>query len=65
MPTTIQVREDTRRLLDRLKREMGASSYDEVIKRLARRMAGVPGSLFGSCRGSMPFIREWEEEHVS
>ena len=64
MPTTVQVREDTRRLLDRLKREMGVSSYDEVIRRLARRRAGVPDSLFGSCSGSIPFAREIEEEHV-
>jgi len=65
MPTTVQVREDTRRLLERLKREMGVSSYDEVIRRLARRRAGVPDSLFGSCKGSTPFVREREEEHAT
>jgi predicted CopG family antitoxin len=65
MPTTIQVKKDTRRLLEKLKRQMGVSSYDEVIRRLVRRRAGVPSSLFGSCRGSMPCVREKEEEHVS
>jgi hypothetical protein len=43
---------------------MGLSSYDEIIRRLVRRRAGAPGSLFGSCKGSMPFAREKEEEHV-
>jgi hypothetical protein len=43
---------------------MGVSSYDEVIRSLVTRRAGVPGSLFGSCKGSMPFVREKEEEPV-
>ena len=57
MLTTVQVRDDTRRLLDRLKHEMGVSSYYEVIRRLAKRRTRVSSSLFGSCRGSMPFVR--------
>ena len=60
MPTTIEVRDDTKRLLNRLKHEMGVSSYDEVIQRLAKKMTRVPSSLFGSCKGSMPFVREKE-----
>jgi len=61
--TTVQVRDETRRLLDRLKREMGLRSYDEVIRRLVRAKTGLPKSLFGACKGSQPFVREVEEEH--
>jgi hypothetical protein len=62
--TTVQVGEDTRRLLENLKRQMGLGTYDEVIKRLARSKSGVPESLFGACKGSLRFVREKEQEHV-
>jgi len=63
MTTTVQVRDETRKLLDRLKKEMGLMSYDEVIRRLVRAKTGLPQSLFGACRGSRHFVREVEEEH--
>ena len=63
MPTTVQVSEETRKLLDGLKRELGLKSYDEVIKKLVKSKHGMPGSLFGACRGSLPFRREPEAEH--
>jgi predicted CopG family antitoxin len=63
MTTTVQVRDETRRLLDKLKREMSLSSYDEVIRKLVRAKMGLPKSLFGACKGSHPFVREVEEEH--
>jgi hypothetical protein len=63
MPTTVQVRNETRRLLERLKREMGLATYDDVIGVLARSKSGAPESIFGACRGSMPFSREAESEH--
>jgi predicted CopG family antitoxin len=63
MTTTVQVRDETRRLLERLKKQMGALSYDDVIRRLAKSKAGIPESLFGACRGSRRFVREKEDEH--
>jgi predicted CopG family antitoxin len=63
MTTTVQVKDETRRILDRLKRELGLNSYDEVISRLVRKRTGSPESLFGACKGSEPFIREKEDEH--
>ncbi len=63
MTTTVQVRDETRRLLKRLKKQMGVASYDEVIRRLARSKAGIPASLYGACRGSRRFVREKEDEH--
>jgi predicted CopG family antitoxin len=64
MTTTVQVRDQTRRLLDRLKRQLGLRSYDEVIQKLAKPRTGTPDSLFGACRGSHPFVRETEDEHA-
>lgn len=63
MTTTVQVRDETRRLLERLKKQMGVFSYDDVIRRLARSKASIPDSLFGACRGSHRFVREKEDEH--
>jgi predicted CopG family antitoxin len=63
MTTTVQVRDETRRLLERLKKQMGAPSYDDVIRRLARSKSGIPDSLFGACKGSRRFVREREDEH--
>jgi predicted CopG family antitoxin len=62
--TTVQVRDDTRRLLEKLKKEMGLGTYDEVIKKLARSKSGLPESLFGACKGSRRFAREKEQEHA-
>ncbi len=62
--TTIQVRDDTRRLLEKLKKQMGLATYDEVVKKLARSRSGLPESLFGACKGSRRFVREREQEHA-
>jgi predicted CopG family antitoxin len=63
MPTTVQVSAETRRLLEKLKKDMGLESYDDVIGRLAKKQTRMPESLFGACRGSKPFRRESEIEH--
>ena len=63
MSTTVQVSTETRRLLEKLKKEMGLGSYDEVIGKLAKKQTGTPGSLFGACKGSKHFEREAEDEH--
>jgi hypothetical protein len=63
MTTTVQVREDTRRLLDKLKGQLRLASYDEVIRNLVKSKTGQPESFFGSCKGSHPFVREKEDEH--
>jgi predicted CopG family antitoxin len=63
MTTTVQVRDETRKLLDRLKQQMGLRSYDEVIGRLVKARTSTPESLFGACKGSLRFVREKEDEH--
>lgn len=63
MSTTVQISNETRRLLEKLKNELGLKSYDEVIGKLAKKEARMPESLFGVCKGSKPFRRETEVEH--
>jgi predicted CopG family antitoxin len=63
MTTTVQVREDTRRLLDKLKRQLSLASYDDVIRNLLKSKTGQSESFFGACTGSYPFVREKEDEH--
>ena len=63
MPTTIQVSEETKKMLDAIKKEERVRSYDEVINRLLRPVAGVPKSIFGACKGSRRFKHEAESEH--
>lgn len=48
--------------MEKLKKQMGLVSYDDVIRRLVKSKAGVPDSLFGACRGSHRFVREKEDE---
>jgi predicted CopG family antitoxin len=64
MPTTVQVSEETRRLLGKLKKSMGLNSYEQVIKNLVKSKENVPESLFGVCKGSAHFKREKEAEHA-
>jgi predicted CopG family antitoxin len=58
MPTTIQVKERNLRLLEQLKRSMGARSYDEVIGRLLEEKLGTRGSMFGALRGKISSFEE-------
>lgn len=63
MTTTIQVSDEVRQQMEKLKTRWGLRSYDEVIKRMIRVQTGRPESLFGAARGSRAFIRDWEDEH--
>ena len=44
---TIQVRESVYRLLVRLKKQMKARSFNEVIQKLAFKESGLPEEMFG------------------
>jgi len=63
MTTTVQVADETRRLLEKLKNEKKLDSYDQVIRWLVTSKAGVPRSMFGAAKGSHRFERENEDEH--
>jgi len=58
MATTIPVQDVTRQRLQRLRDDLGASSYDEVIQRLLHPKDTSPPSLFGAYRRAKPFRKE-------
>ncbi|HIE44509.1 MAG TPA: hypothetical protein EYP78_06935 [Candidatus Omnitrophica bacterium] len=58
-PKTVQIRESTYRLLERLKKRMGAKSFGQVIEKLALKELGIDDSMFGVDRGKLtPFKKE-------
>lgn len=58
MSTTIQVQDDVYVMLERLKRELNAESYSQVIKHLIRKSKRMDESEFGSMPGIAPFVRD-------
>jgi len=63
MTTTVQVADETRRLLEKLKKERKLGSYDQVIRWLVASEARLPKSMYGAARGSHGFERVSEDEH--
>ncbi len=64
MTTSVQVSEKTLQLLDRLKGELGARSFDQVIRDLISERKKIPRSMFGSNPKLRPFSsREEAESH--
>lgn len=62
VPTTVQVDEKTLQMLNKLKKEIGARSHDEVIRTLISERKNIPRSMFGSNPRLKPFSREDEAE---
>ena len=56
--TTIMIRRQNKSKLDRLKEELGADTYDEVISHLFAASEGPKESLFGCLAGLPPFSEE-------
>lgn len=48
MTTSVQVSERTLQLLNKLKREEGLKSLDQVIRELVAERGKIPKSMFGS-----------------
>lgn len=57
MATTIQVSDNTKQLLEILKKKEHAANYDQVINMLLQKKSKVPTSLFGSFKGM-----KWEKK---
>jgi hypothetical protein len=54
--TTIQVKDRNLRLLEELKKRMGARSYDEVLGKMLEEKLGIPECMFGVDKGKItPF----------
>ena len=64
MTTTVQVADETRRLLEKLKDERKLESYDQVIRWLMASEARLPKPMYGAAKGSHGFERESESEHL-
>ena len=58
MATTIQVQDDVYKMLNILKKELNAESYNDVVKHLLRKAKRMDESEFGSMPGITPFQRE-------
>lgn len=48
MSTTVELKRNTAKLLEELKRKYGAKSMDETVKRLISKAENIPDSMFGS-----------------
>jgi len=53
MTTTIQVSDNTKQLLERMKKEQKERSYDAVIQHLVRKDLKVAESMFGAVKGTV------------
>jgi predicted CopG family antitoxin len=62
LPTTVQVAEKTLQMLNKLKKEIGAKSHDEVIRMLISERKKIPRSMFGSNPNLRPFSQKDEAE---
>ena len=60
MSTTIQVKDDVQQMLDRLKKEIDAKSYDEVIRYLFKKAKRMDKSHFGS----LPKLDSFQREEI-
>ena len=60
MTTTIQVKDDVQQMLDRLKKEIDAKSYDEVIRYLFKKAKRMDKSHFGS----LPKLESFQREEI-
>lgn len=56
--TSIQLDDETKRLLDRIKKEKGASSYAEAIRLLVKEAKRLESSELGS----LPRLKEFKRE---
>ena len=58
MATTIQVSQETKQLLEELKKKDQTKTYDEVIQKLAQKQLRIPRSMFGATKKITPWKKE-------
>ena len=59
MSTTVLVKKETLKLLEKAKKVFGMRTYDEVIRFAVEKLFGVPDDMFGVDKGK---ISEFKEE---
>jgi hypothetical protein len=58
LPTTVQVDEKTLQMLNKIKKEMKATSHNQVIKSLILERKKIACSMFGSNRKLKSFTKK-------
>lgn len=58
MSTTVQVKKRTMRLLEKIKSELKATSYDEAIVKLVEEKFGLTDDMFGVDKGRISSFSE-------
>lgn len=61
--TTVELKRNTARMLEDLKRKYGAKSMDETVKRLISKAENIPESMFGAHPEMKHFTRRREAPH--
>jgi len=56
--TTVYVKKETIKLLEKAKRILGAKSFDEVIRKSVEAYLKIPDDLFGIDKGKIPPFTE-------
>lgn len=62
MSTTVEVKRNTAKVLEELKRKYGARSMDETLRRLINKAENIPDSMFGAHPKMKPFKPSDEAE---
>lgn len=62
MSTTVEVKRNTAKVLEELKRKYHAKSMDETLRRLISKAENVPQTMFGAHPRMKPFTRSDEAE---
>jgi len=62
MPTTVEVKKTTLKLLEELKQRYKAKSIDETLRRLISKAENIPDSMFGGHPEMKPFSKADEDK---
>ncbi len=63
MSTTVEVKKNTARVLEELKRRYKAKSIDETLRKLISKAENIPDSMFGAHPKIKPFTKADEAKN--
>lgn len=63
MSTTVEVKKNTARVLEELKRRYKAKSIDETLRKLIGKAENIPDSMFGAHPEIKPFTKADEAKN--
>jgi len=62
MSTTVEVKRNTAKILEELKRKYGTKSMDETLRKLINKAENIPDTMFGAHPEMKPFKPSDEAE---